>query len=544
MNRRFYTRPIYFRMSTVFLLSMTLLAVLGAGSFVRSVGASESKLNGLELPANGAAAGSGVTPHNLTAIDAYIEAEMGATQLPGLALGIVAGEQIVHLRGFGRADSSGRIVTPQTPFLIASVTKPISAIAIMQLVEAGKLDLDAPVQRYLPWFTVADPEAAAQITIRQLLSHTSGLPTLTNEDGMVFDHRLGENALAERVRVLHRTPLSAAPGERFQYSNAGYAVLGLLIQSISGLSYEQYVREHIYKPLEMEHSFVSKSDAQRQGLATGHRYLFGFPAPYDWSYNLAELGAGFTYASAEDLARLLVALLNDGRYADAQLLTASSIATMQQPQVTFEQGETSGAYGLGWYIQDREGIRMVSHAGVAPNYRAELILVPERRLGIALLMNGESPLQPRIGHIAHGVTSLLVDQKPPTITSGSVPSVFNLVMLGSAVQIAVFVGSILLLNCRWNRFSNYSLSTFQLGVCHTSFGVLHLLWGLFCLIFVPRLIYWPLSDLALKLPDLGYTLKISGIFAIVWAIVYPVLAILVFHRRKPEPPFGLLASVP
>src|SRR6266540_1256844 len=103
-----------------------------------------------------------VSAPDFAAIDKFVEDEMKAQRIPGLALGIVQGNQIVHLKGFGIADPSGRAVTPQTPFIIGSVAKSFTALAIMQLVEAGKVDLDAPVQRYLPWFRVADPDAAAR----------------------------------------------------------------------------------------------------------------------------------------------------------------------------------------------------------------------------------------------------------------------------------------------------------------------------------------------------------------------------------------------
>src|SRR5918912_1372739 len=114
---------------------------------------------------------------DIASIDAYINAQMQADHIPGVALGLVHNDQIVHLRGFGTADQSGRAVTPQTPFILASVSKSFTALAIMQLVEAGKVELDAPVQRYLPWFRVADPVASARITVRHLLYHTSGIPS-------------------------------------------------------------------------------------------------------------------------------------------------------------------------------------------------------------------------------------------------------------------------------------------------------------------------------------------------------------------------------
>src|SRR5881396_563721 len=114
---------------------------------------------------------------DIASIDAYVSAQMQANHIPGVALGLVHNDQIVHLRGFGSADQSGRAVTPHTPFILASVSKSFTALAVMQLVEAGRIELDAPVQRYLPWFRVADPVATAQMTVRQLLNQTSSLST-------------------------------------------------------------------------------------------------------------------------------------------------------------------------------------------------------------------------------------------------------------------------------------------------------------------------------------------------------------------------------
>jgi CubicO group peptidase (beta-lactamase class C family) len=118
-------------------------------------------------------------------IDAYVQAQLDESRMPGLALGIVQGDQVVHLQGFGKADDSGRAVTPQTPFIIGSTSKSFTALAVMQLVEAGKIQLDAPVRQYLPWFRVADTSASAAITIRQLLNQTSGLSTDTGRSLLV-----------------------------------------------------------------------------------------------------------------------------------------------------------------------------------------------------------------------------------------------------------------------------------------------------------------------------------------------------------------------
>src|SRR5438132_7126431 len=122
---------------------------------------------------------------DLAKIDAYVSEQVQTDHIPGVALGLVHNDQIVHLRGFGSADQSGRAVTPQTPFILASVSKSFTALAIMQLVESGKVKLDAPVQRYLPWFRVADPLASARITVRHLLYQTGGIPSTDCESDQV-----------------------------------------------------------------------------------------------------------------------------------------------------------------------------------------------------------------------------------------------------------------------------------------------------------------------------------------------------------------------
>jgi CubicO group peptidase (beta-lactamase class C family) len=213
---------------------------------------------------------------DLASIDAYIENEMRDVHIPGLALGIVHNDEVVHLRGFGEADRAGRAVTPQTPFILASVSKTFTAVAIMQLVESGKVDLDAPVRRYLPDFRVADENASAQITVRHLLHHTSGLPE-DSSFGPMLSNDIRDEALSDRVRALEDVQLSHGVGAEFEYTDPNYDVLGLVVQTVSGQSYESYIADHVFAPLGMRHSYTNQVDARRNGLATGHRSWFGYP---------------------------------------------------------------------------------------------------------------------------------------------------------------------------------------------------------------------------------------------------------------------------
>jgi len=210
------------------------------------------------------------SPPDFAAIDAYVDAQMRDLRIPGLALAIVEGDQIVHLKGFGVAGPDGRPVTPQTPFQLASLGKPMTGVAIMQLVEAGKIDLDAPVQRYLPAFRVADAAASAQITVRHLLYHTSGLPGTVGME-YVLSGGARPDALEARVGALRSVSLNRLVGASWEYSNAGYQILGLIIQEVSGQPYEGYMREHLFTPLQMQQTYTDWTEARSHGAASGYR---------------------------------------------------------------------------------------------------------------------------------------------------------------------------------------------------------------------------------------------------------------------------------
>src|SRR5437588_9714781 len=166
---------------------------------------------------------------DLARIDAYISEQMQADHIPGLALGLVHNDQVVHLRGFGEADQSGRAVTPQPPFILASVSKSFTALAILQLVEAGKIELDASVQRYLPWFRVADPVASARITVRHLLYQTSGIPAT----GYACATDQATMTLEQYVRSLATLTLDRPVGSSHEYCSTNYDILGLIVQTVS-----------------------------------------------------------------------------------------------------------------------------------------------------------------------------------------------------------------------------------------------------------------------------------------------------------------------
>ena len=484
----------------------------------------------------------GLAP-DFAAVDAYITGEMQSARLPGAALAVVQGDRIVHLRGFGKADSSGRAVTPQTPFTIGSTTKSFTALATMQLVEAGKLDLDAPVQRYLPWFDVADQGAAAGITIRHLLNQTSGFPTRESAAQMARPNS-SDSALERYVRDLRTVHLTAPVGTTFQYSNTNWNILGLIVQTLTGQSFERYLQEHIFAPLDMRNSFTAPEEARAHGRAMGHRYWFGRPVPYEMPFNRAQLPAGFINASAEDLAHYLIAQLNGGSYGSTSILSPAGIAELHRAAVPI--GHEPGSYAMGWFVEETDGVPIVEHAGSTASFHSNLALIPGDRLGIALLMNGEDGLHAaRMSSIADGVTSLMLGKQPsipPSSDSRVTFLLYALIVL--AVQILAFINSLRLLR-KWRR----QPSSRPRGWLRPALRIippllLSAVWSVACLTVFPFFLGAPLMLLPVFVPDLGYTLLLSLALALGWGVLKPILVVMLLRTRHASPPAAAEVPVP
>ena len=481
-------------------------------------------------PGSDAPAANGAdTAPEFAAIERFVQAEMAAQRIPGLALGIVKDDRIAYMRGFGTADDAGRAVTPQTPLIIGSLSKSFTALAIMQLVEAGKVDLDAPVQRYLPWFRVADEEASAQITVRHLLNHTSGLSTKTGRSYQ-GNGDTSDAALEKAVRKLSSAELTAPVGETHQYSTINYSVLGLIVQAVTGQSYESYVQTEIFDPLQMRNSYTSEDAAQPAGLATGHNYWFGRPRAADLPYNRGLIPAGYLISDAEDMAHYLIAQLNGGRYGTASLLSPEGIDELHRPAVPTPKADTS--YGMGWFVGPINGIPAIHHQGETFNFHANAVLVPGSRTGVIVLMNAENSLDlftnGRMGTIADGVTSILEGRDPSPPPSRMVSFLVYALIFGLiAVQARGIVRSVV------------ALRSGRLGAGRIGAGwrigfslALNLAWAAFVLVLVPKQLGLPLLILGQGFPDLAFILLVSAVVALGWGIVRTAWAYTVLRKLR------------
>jgi CubicO group peptidase (beta-lactamase class C family) len=441
------------------------------------------------------------------AIDESITAKMQIPHIPGIALAIVKGDQIVYLKGYGQADSSGRPVTPQTPFLIGSISKSFTALAVMQLVEEGLVHLDAPVQQYIPWFRVADQQVSAHISVRQLLNQTSGLPQVY-ETQLSLDQ--DDSALERTVRSLSTVSLSHPMGT-FGYSNANYDTLGVLVQTVSGQSYENYVKHHIFAPLTMQTSFVSQEEARLHGMASGYRWWFGVPVPVILPYNRASLPSGYIISSAEDMAHFLIAQMNGGRYGDVSVLSSDGIALMHTELV-------KGTYGMGWESVQINGRTLLNHDGGTANFQASMFFDPKFRVGVFLAANvinaldafssppGSAPLDgPTTRAMAISVLSLVTNQPLPDQGVGIVwlTLLFDLVVVALTTMLLL---SLMRMPGRYRWLAQRGLARWSaLAWCSMLLAALH-----FALPFV--VLYLALNVPAWKVlvlfqPDLGYWLE-------------------------------------
>ncbi len=486
--------------------------------------------NSFVRPASAQAASGGAA---YAEIDAYVKGQMGRLNLPGASLAIVKGDQIVHWRGFGRARSGGGTPSPQTPFLIGSTTKSFTALAVMQLVEAGKVELDAPVQRYLPWFRVADPQASAQMTVRHLLHQTSGLPLLPGWQ-LLADLDDSPDAAERQARALSTLELARPVGAAFEYSNLNYNLLGLIIEAASGESYEAYVQNHIFAPLDMGHSHTSQAAAKQDGLAVGHRYPFAFPvAAPDLPLPRGSLPSGQLISSAQDMAHYLIAHLNQGHYDEAQILSPAGMAELHRPAVAASMmGVPAGRYGMGWFIEKQDQTQILWHTGIVPDFFTYVALLPEQKKGMVLLVNANHfMLTPALTETGAGVATLLAGGLPAPPQFGFIPWALRGLPLIPALQIAGVAATLRLLR-RWRRDPSRRPSRGRKWGHHILLPLIPNL----SLAALPA--YLRASGMrrfaSLFMPDVTWIASVCGSLAGVWALLRSMLVLWALR----EPPSG------
>lgn len=340
-------------------------------------------------------------------VDSFIHEYLDWHNIPGLSIAVISENKVVFSKGYGVGSvNTGKKVTPETLFSAASVTKLFVGTAVAQLAEQKRINLNDPVRKHLPYFKLKD-DRYTSITILQLLSHTSGLPDI--EAGELYSSwenpEYDDGALERYVRSLQNTTLAARPGESYSYSNMAYDVLGDLISKVSGMPFEQYIKQNLLDPLEMEKSTILFKNVDKNLLATPHLMdeKFEYKESALIPYSRRHPACGTLFSNIRELSHWAIANLNRGLFKGKRILEASSYEMMWRPAV-----REDNPVGISWLIENFGPYKMFSHGGGDPGYRTEFYIIPDKAVGVVVMANC---WEDQINPIALKVLNLLLGKE-------------------------------------------------------------------------------------------------------------------------------------
>jgi len=353
-------------------------------------------------------------------LEAYIFDKMSKTKLPGLSVAVVEGDEVVYARGFGFRDlESGAPMTPQTRVGIGSVTKSFTALAIMMLVEEGKLSLDAPVDEFVP---ISLRPFGEPVRIWHLLTHSSGIPALAYAEAFIR-HIVGEEATWVPIASVDdlkafmdgaESWAAARPGERFFYLNEGYLLLGRVIEVASGKSYGEFVKERVLEPLGMNRTTFRREEVasdpdwatpyvvDREGKRIPSNFPFGISAD------------GGLISTVLDLSNYLRLYINRGEWKGKRLVSPESLEQMETPRVPLPSPLFGNeGYGFGWSIYpDFLGHKLVAHSGSVLVHTAFAGYIPDAKIGVAVLANASGHPLSQIGMVS---LAMMLGREPESL---------------------------------------------------------------------------------------------------------------------------------
>ncbi len=366
-----------------------------------------------------------------TRLEPVIKQILEKADVPGFAIAVVENRKVVYAAGFGvkNLKDKSRPITPQSLFHMASITKPFVATSIMQLWEQGKINLDDPVSKHLPYFRLKDDRAKA-ITLRQMLSHISGMPDV--EDYEWDKPQYDAGALERYVRSLTAHSLIAEPGARFQYSNMAYEVLGDVIAKVSGESFEDYVRRHILDPLGMKKSTLIVKQADPDLLTSPHVYNDSYDVAVSpvFPYNRMHAPSSTLISNVLDMSRWAIANLNRGELDGKRILKASTYDLMWKPaSAQFQQ------IGISWFLQKYKDHSIVTHSGGDLGFLSNLVLIPDRSIAVVMMTNFDRAPMRQLTNVALDVALGL--EPDASAVKPSVARVFYKTMVAQGIDAAV-----------------------------------------------------------------------------------------------------------
>ncbi|MBD8038430.1 beta-lactamase family protein [Solibacillus sp. A46] len=377
----------------------------------------------LFIPTKQVLANQGIDKDMEKQLDSYIESYLEDYQVPGASMAIIQNNEVVYKKSWGISGESEEKITAKSPFTIGSISKSLTGLAIMKLVDEKIVNLNDPVQKYIPWFTLADEQAAAQITIKHLLTQTSGFSMY---NGLLISDKesLGNDSIKNNVKSLSDVNLTSLPGERHQYSNANFIILGALIEEVTHQTYAEYMEQNVFNPLGMKNAAADYKTAYEKGYLSGYQSWFGFPWKTSVTYDNGGAPYGYIAASVEDLVQFIKFL--SGKSFD-DFLSNYSMNHYLTPHI--QTGENR-YYGLGIRIANPESNdKMIWHSGSTPDSHSEMFYIPKTDWGGVILTNKNNQLEEEgLYYLKLGIINILNGDLPVDVPNNT--PIIQFIILG------------------------------------------------------------------------------------------------------------------
>lgn len=338
---------------------------------------------------------------NWQSIDDYVNKAIKDWEVPGVAIAVVKDDKIIYSKGYGvRELGKNDVVTPNTMFAIGSSSKAFTSAALAMLVDEGKVKWNDPVSKYLPNFQLFDPYVTREMMVRDLLSHRIGLE---RGDRLWYATDYSRDEVMRRIRFLKP---SSSVRSRFGYQNVMYLAGGQIIPTVTGKTWDDFLKERIFTPLGMNSTNTSITGLKGMtDVASPHAKINDKVKPV--AYRLIDnIGpAGSINSNVTDVAQWVRMQLNSGKYGDKQIVSAANIKEMQNPHtiIPLEGLYTSLyseahflSYGMGWFLSDYRGKKMVEHGGAIDGMRAAVMMIPEEKMGVIVLGNMNGSILPQL----------------------------------------------------------------------------------------------------------------------------------------------------
>ncbi len=332
-------------------------------------------------------------------IQTFMDKALEEYNIPGATLAVVHKGNTIFQNSWGTM-SDGSPVSEDTTFPIGSISKPLTSLAIMGLVEEGNIKLDEPIDTYIPMFTY-QTNSNKSITVRHLLEQTSGIGAYEGLKVTDQKNRDEKSGITQAVEELSGVELRQSPGEIYEYNSANYLLLGAIIESVSDQTFSSYMNDHIFSPLDMQNTTADYESAIDKGLVPGYQSWFGKPVRGDGLYDHSGAPYGYMTSTSSDLIKFIEFMFQGG-----ELLSEKSLVQFQSPP------ESGQRYGLGWHFH-RSGDKYPYHTGATTEYKSEIFFIPEEELGAVLLTNKYHELE-AVAYLSmmEGIRSIMNGENP------------------------------------------------------------------------------------------------------------------------------------